>query len=150
MSQEKTVGGVGVVRVATLEITVTPLTMTEERALRRQLIAAAAAEATDYFTRCARLLAAMKAVPGAYLEAVREITRLTATGPALSDEQFFEYRESPAGVAKELFARGKKATPGLTPDALAAVITVVNVDDVLEQMGAAAAVEGDGPNVSTP
>lgn len=145
---DKTVGGVGVVRVGNLEITITPLTMVEERALRRQLRKAAEEEATDYFTRCAAMLAAMKSQPAAYMEAVREITRLTATGLKVSDEQFFEFRDSPAGVARELFARGKKATPGLDADGLAAIITKANVDDVIDQMEKA--VKGDDPNHSTP
>lgn len=145
MSQhDKLVGGVGVVRVGDLEITVTPLAMVEERALRRLLLDRAAASATDYYTRCAKLLAAMKSQPVAYVEAVREITRLTALGPAVSEAQFDEYRDSPAGVAAELFARGRKATPGLTADGLAAAVTAANADDVADQMRRA--VEGDGPN----
>jgi hypothetical protein len=145
---DRIVGGTGVVRVGPLEVTVTPLTMNEERALRRQLRAAAEAAATDHFTRCAKLLAAMRSQPAAYAEAVREIVRLTATGPAVSDEQFFEYRNSPAGVARELFARGKRATPGLDADGLAAVITDANVDDVIEQL--TAVIEAGDPNPSTP
>lgn len=125
---------VGIVRVGTLEITVTPLTKTEERGLRRQLRAAAEATATDYFTRCARLLDAMKAQPAAHTEAVREIVRLTALGPKVSEEQLLEYRVSPAGVAQELFTRGKVATPGLDLAGLAAVVTEANVEDVAAQM----------------
>lgn len=127
-------GPVGVVRVGDMLVTLTPLTMIEERALRRGLVKAAEASVGNYFTRCAKLLKAMEAAPGAYLEAVREITRLTATGPTVSDEHFFEFRNSPAGVALELFRRGLKATPGLTAEGLAAAITEANVDDVLAQM----------------
>lgn len=140
-------GAVGSVRIeGGLLIVVTPLTMTEERALRRLLIKAAEEHTGDYFTRCAKLLKAMQAVPGAYLEAIREITRLTATGPAVSDEHFFEFRNSPTGVALELFYRGRKATPGLDQAALAAIITDVNVDDVGEQLRAVLS----GPNEQTP
>lgn len=146
--QEKRTGGVGVVVVGTLEITVTPLTLAEERALGRQLRKAAKSETTDYFTRCAGLLKAMQAQPAAYLEAVREITRLTATGPSVSEDQFFEYRESPAGVARELFARGKKATQGLDLAGLSAVITDENVDAVIDQMRAVT--DGPPPNAATP
>lgn len=128
------VGVTGIVRIGTLEITVTPMSKVEERSLRRQLRAAAEATATDYFTRCARLLDAMKAQPAAYTEAVREITRLTATGPKVSEEQLLEYRVSPAGVARELFVRGRTATPGLTAEGLAAIITEANVEDVAGQM----------------
>lgn len=142
------VGGCGVVHVGTLVVTITPLTMIEERALRRQLRSAAEKEATDYFTRCSRVLDAMRGQPAAYMEAVREITRIAATGPKLSDDQFFEFRTSPAGVARELFARGKRATPGLAADGLAAVITDANVDDVFAQM--MAVVETGDPNPSTP
>jgi hypothetical protein len=146
--QEKRVGGVGVVRVGNLEITVTPLKQWEERALSRQLRKAAREECSDYFTRCAGLLKAMQSQPAAYLEAVRELTRLSATGPTVSEDQFWEYRDSPAGVARELFARGKTATPGLDLAALSAVITEANVDEVLEQLRAA--VEGGDPKPSTP
>lgn len=141
-------GPVGAVRAGELLITITPLDMTGERALRRLLARAAAEAAGDYFTRCAKLLHAMRAVPGAYLEAVREITRLTATGPAVSDEQLFEFRQSPAGAALELFHRGRRATQGLTHEGLAAVITDANVDAVLGQLEAVLA--GPDPNSPTP
>ena len=141
---EAAAGGVGVVRVGDLLVTVTPLTLVEERALARLLRAEAEKHSADYFTRCAKLLQAMKAQPAAYLEAVREIVRLTATGPAVSDEQFVEFRASPAGLAHELYARGKKATPGLTREGLAAVVTDANCDDVGGQM--VAVIEAGLPN----
>lgn len=146
MNQQPVTGPVGTVRVGELLVTVAPLTMTEERGVRRALLKAAEAHAGDHFTRCAKLLKAMQSVPAAYLEAVREITRLAATGPAVSDEQFFEFRQSPAGVALELFHRGHKATPGLAQAALAAVVTDANVDDVYEQLQAVLS----GPNDRTP
>ncbi|HEY1191307.1 MAG TPA: hypothetical protein VGE74_26975, partial [Gemmata sp.] len=117
-----------------------------ERALRRALLKAAEEHTGDYFTRCGKLLKAMQAVPAAYLEAVREITRLTATGPAVSEEQFFEFRQSPAGVALELFHRGRKATPGLTADGLASIITDANVDEVFEQLQAVLRGDAADPN----
>jgi hypothetical protein len=145
---DKIVGGVGVVRVGNLEITITPLTMVGERSLGRQLRAAAEAAASDYFTRCAKLLAAMKGQPAAYKFAVERIVDNTCLGPKVSEDQFWEYRDSPAGAARELFARGKKATPGLDLASLAAIITDENVDDVIEQMKQV--VKGDDPNPSTP
>lgn len=143
MSSENLVGGTGVVQVGELLITVTPLSQGEEVALRRRIRKAAEVASSDYFTRCARLLKAMEKQPGAYLEAVREITRLTATGPTVSDDQVYEFRESVAGVAMELFTRGSKATSGLTLEGLQSCITDANVDDVLEQLGKAM---GSGPN----
>ena len=141
-------GGCGVVRVGPLEVTVTPLTLSEERRLGRKLRRAAAEQSADYFTRCAKLLEAMRPQPAAYLEAVREITRLAATGPTVSDDLFFEFRESPAGAAIELYERGRKATPGLDLAALRAVVTDDNADEVLDQMRAA--FEGGDPNAATP
>lgn len=127
-------GGTGVVRVGALEVTVTPLTIAEERALDRSL-SRAAKDAADPFAACAKFLDSLKPHPAAYLEAVRELTRLAAS-PGPTPEQFFEFRQSPAGVARELFLRGRKATPGLTAEGLAAVVTMANVDDVLDQLRA--------------
>lgn len=142
-------GGVGIVRVGDLEITVTPLTIVEERALARVLRDEAEAAAGDYFTRCARLHAAMKKVDReAYLESVREITRIVATGATVSEQQLWEYRAGPAGLARELYHRGRKATPGLTLDGLRAVVTAENLDEVGAQL--VAVLESADPNAPTP
>ena len=148
MSADNASGPVGAVRVGDLLVTVTPLKMVEERALRRVLIKAAADAAGDYFTRCAKLLNAMKSTPAAYFKAVERITELAAIGPTVSEDQLFEFRESPAGVQIELFHRGRKATQGLTLDGLRAIITEANVDDVLFQMQLVQ--EGSNPNALTP
>ncbi|VTT99005.1 unnamed protein product [Gemmataceae bacterium] len=142
--------GTGTVLVGSLEITVTPMSKVEERSLRRQLLAGAERDATDYFTRCSRLLDAMRGQPAAHTEAVREIVRLTALGPKVPEEQLLEYRASPAGVAQELFLRGKKATPGLTLDGLAAVVTGANVEEVAGQMWDIVSGEGGGPAAPAP
>lgn len=133
MSEQST-GAVGMIRIDALEITITPLKQSEERALRRRLLKEAAEAAGDYFTRCAKLLAAMRSQPGAYLKAIETITTLTATGPTVSEDQLYEYRESPAGVALELYVRGKKATPGLELAGLRAIVTDANVDELIESL----------------
>ena len=146
MSQPVT-GPVGVVAVGDLKITVTPLGMAGERALDRLLAKGAEESAADHFSkpRMKKLLGAMQGTP-AYSEAVREITRQTI-GP-VSAAQIGEYRDSPAGVALELFHRGRKATEGLTLAGLVAVITEANVDDVLMQLDALWAAAR--PNPATP
>lgn len=142
------VGATGIVTIGNLQITVTPLTMTEERALRRVLLKSAEQAATDYYTRCARLLDAMRTNPLAYTAAINKIVELTATGPKVSDEQFYEFRTSPEGVRIELFHRGRKATQGLTLDGLSAIITEANVDDVIGQLDEIA--ESANPKAATP
>jgi len=133
MSQaEEKVGAVGLIRVAELEITVTPLEQFEELALDRELRKATEAEAGDHYTRCRPLLDAMPA--GDRLEAVREIVRLSATKAPLSEVAIFDFRCTPAGLAIELWWRGRKATPGLTREGLAAVITDENADRVAAGM----------------
>ena len=135
MSQSVT-GPVGVVAVGDLRVTLTPLGIAGERALDRLLAKGAEGAAADPFTapRVRRLLAAMREEPFAYAEAVREITRQTLA--PVTAVQVAEYRESPAGVAAELYHRGRRATDGLTPEGLAAVVTEANVDDVLLQLEA--------------
>lgn len=134
-----------IIRVGELEVVTAPLSQAEWAALRRQL-RAEAEKAGDYFTRSAKTLAAMKRLdPDAYRLAVQRIAELAASGPAVSDEQVYEYRESPSGVALELFVRGRKATTGLTRAALEAVITTENVDDILDQLSR---VEGGDPKAT--
>jgi hypothetical protein len=137
MSQsEKTVGAVGEIHIDALAITVTPLSQSEEMALDRELRRAAEAAAGDHYTRCKPLLDAMTAAGahGDRVEAVREMVRLSATKTPLSSAAFFEFRASPAGLATELFARGKKATAGLTKPMLEAVITEVNADAIAAKL----------------
>ncbi len=141
-------GAVGVVTVGELQVTVTPLTMIEERALRRVMEKEALTAATDYYTRSVKLLDAMRSNPFAYEIAIKQLVTLTATGPKLSDEQFYEFRTSPAGVAIELWHRGRKATPGLTLAGLQAVITEANADSVTFQLETIA--ESAGPKPATP
>ena len=135
MNQQPATGPVGVVAVGDLKIALTPLGMAGERALDR-LLAKGAEESADHFgkPRVRKLLAAMQGTPAAYAEAVREITR-QAIAP-VSASQVNQFRDSPAGVALELYHRGRKATDGLTLDGLAAVVTDANVDDVLAQLDA--------------
>lgn len=133
MSQsESTVGAVGMIRVAGLEITVTPLSQSEEMALDRALRKAAQEAAGDHFTRCKPLLDAMTAAQahGDRLEAVREIVRMAGRVEPLSSTALWDYQNSAPGVALELYHRGRKATPGLTLAGLQAVVTEVNADEV--------------------
>jgi hypothetical protein len=131
MSQsESSPGAVGLVRVAGLEITVTPLSQAEETALDRALRRGAEAAAGDVYTRCRAELKALESAPGDRLEFLRELARLAARKEPVSPVAFFDYRSSAAGVALELYHRGKRATPGLTLAGLEAVVTEVNADEV--------------------
>ena len=147
MSQiETATGGVGVVHVGPLEITVRPLSTKDERSLwkrfRAATLAKAKTEAASLFDgpNVARLLRSLAGVREAYLEAVRELTRLAAEKDRqiakgdVSDEEFFAFRVSPVGVAMELYERGKADTPGLNLEELKLVITETNVDEVAEEM----------------
>ena len=138
MSQhDTTVGGVGVVHVGDMCITITPLAQKDERVLMKKLRKAAerAAVADNPVERPAvkKLLAGLQSVPVAYLESIRELTRMAATS-TLTDSQLWAFRESPEGVAIELYERGRAATPGLDAKALAACITEMNADEVFEEM----------------
>ena len=126
----KSVGAVGLIRVGDLEITVTPLSQIEELALDRQLRRGAEAEAGDHYTRCRAELDAMRDFPGDRLEFLREIARATLRKEPLSPAAVYEFRCSAAGVALELFARGRKATPGLALAGLRAVVTMENADQI--------------------
>jgi hypothetical protein len=127
---ESHVGAVGLVRVGELEITVGPLSQAEELALDRELRKSAEAAAGDHYTRCKTLLDAAKDSPADRVEMLREIVRLTATKAGLSAAAMHDYRTGAAGVAIELYHRGRKHTPGLDRKGLAAVITEVNADAV--------------------
>ncbi len=128
--QEKSVGAVGLIRVAGLEITITPLSQGEELLLDRTLRRAAQEAHGDLYTPCKPLLEAMRDAPADRLEAVREITRLTASRAGVSAAAVFDFRTSAEGLALEIFARGRRATPGLTLDGLRAVVTAANADEV--------------------
>jgi hypothetical protein len=131
MSQsEQAVGAVGLVRVGPLEITVTPLSQAEEMALDRALRRGAEAAAGDLFTRCKAELDALKESPADRAEFLRELARLAARKEPVSATAFFDYRCSAAGVALELFHRGKRGTPSLTLAGLEAVITEASADEV--------------------
>jgi hypothetical protein len=131
-----TVGGVGEVAVGPLLVTVTPLSQGDELRLSRQLRAEAERLAGDGWTRCRAMLEAMTEA-GAHadrMHAVAELVRSAKRKEPLSDEAVFDYRSSAAGVALELFARGKAATPGLTLDGLRAAVTEANAPDVFAAM----------------
>lgn len=133
MSQDQQlIGAVGLIRVAGLEITITPLSEAEELALDRELRRAAEAAAGDHYTRCKPELDAMQkaGATGDRIEFLRELARMSARREPLSDAAMFDFRNSPAGLVIELHARGRKATPGLERAALAAVITAAVADDV--------------------
>jgi hypothetical protein len=147
MSQaEDTVGAVGEIRIDTLVITITPLSQAEELSLDRALRRGAEAAAGDHYTRCKPLLEAMRESPGDRLEAIREITRLTATRAPLSPAAFFEFRTSKDGLPIEIYARGKKATPGLDQKSLAAIITEENADRIAAAL--LDLLEGGDPNAT--
>lgn len=136
--QENTVGGVGVVDVAGVQVTIAPLSQKEERLLWRRLRKGAEQDqsSTSLFERPAvkRLLTSLQSVPAAYVESIRELTRLAAAADEVTETRLFAFRGSPAGVALELFERGRKATPGLDLAGLQALITDINADDVFEEM----------------
>lgn len=132
MQDRKLVGGVGEVAVGSLSISITPLSQGDELRLRRQLRAAAESLAGDGWTRCKPILEAMtkSGAHGDRAIAVAELVRSAKRVEPLSEEAVFDFRTSAEGVALELFARGKAATPGLSLDGLRSVITEANAPDV--------------------
>ncbi len=124
------VGQTGTIDVAGLALTVTPLSIAEEAALYDRFKRAA----ENPYQRIAGMLAA--AAPEDRAEMVREAVRLHeaygGAGPAAVEE----YRRTPAGVAAELHARCKKATPGLTEAGLAAVVTAANAGEAFAALQA--------------
>jgi predicted ThiF/HesA family dinucleotide-utilizing enzyme len=133
-SAEKLVGGTGIVTIGELEITIVPLSQAEESILDRRLRKEAEKAAGDHYTRCLPILTAAKDSPADRLEMLREIPRMAVRRDSLSGQAFWEFRNSPKGVALELFSRGKKMTPGLTQKGLESVITEDNVDEVADQI----------------
>lgn len=136
--EERLVGGVGAVRVGDLEITLTPLSQSEETLLRRRLRLASAEHAADNYTRCRDVLDAAKDSPADRSEMLREIARLTVSEGKgklpLDGAALFDFRLGPHFLPVELFARAKKATPGLTLEGLRAVVTEANADEVAARM----------------
>jgi hypothetical protein len=127
-------GGVGTILIGTLEITISPLSQADEIKLDKKLRKAAESAAGDHYSRCKRELDAARDNPGDRLEMVREIVRRADRREKLGEPAFFEYRTGPEGTAQEVFARGKKSTDGLKLDALQAIITDENVDEVSAQL----------------
>jgi hypothetical protein len=130
----KLVGGVGVVLVGALEITVTPLSAKEEKILDRQLAKAAEALSEDPYTAARKTLKAAESNPADRLVLLQEIAAAATRKQFLTVGEFNEYRMSSAGVALELFTRGKKATPGLVQKELAALVTEFNAEDIYDEM----------------
>jgi hypothetical protein len=124
------VGAVGEIHVGELVVTAMPLSQAEEMALDRALRKGAALAAGDPYTRARAALDAAKDSPADRLEMLREIARAAANGVRVTPETVYDYRTSPAGVALELYHRGRKATPGLTLAGLEAVVTEANCDAV--------------------
>ena len=148
MTQEqKLVGGTGVVTVGELEITITPLSQSEESMLLRKLRIASAEHAADNYTRCRGILEAAKEFPADRAEMVREVARTTiAAGKdklPLDGAALFDFRFGPHFLPVELFTRGKKATPGLSLEGLKAVVTEVNADEVASAL--LEVIEGSDP-----
>jgi hypothetical protein len=131
---DKLVGGVGTVMVGTLEVTITPLSVIDERILDRKLLKAAQAAADDPYTEAAKTLKAAEANPAHLHVLLMEVAAIATRKKFLSVGEFDDYRRSPAGVATEIFARGHKATPGLAAKELAAVITEFNAEEIHEAM----------------
>jgi hypothetical protein len=142
-AQAKVSGGVGVVVVATLEISIGPLSMTEEKLLNRRLQIAATAALEDPYTNAKKTLKAAEDNPLHLRILLAEIATIATRKPFLSVQDFDDYRQSPAGVAAELFARGKRLTPGLKETELATIVTAFNAEDVHESMMAIIADKGD-------
>lgn len=127
MSQSQNLrGATGLIRVAGLEVTVTPLSQSEEIALDRALRRGVG----DVYTLAQPELDALKAHPADRLEFLRELARLAVRREPPSPVALYDFRCSPKGVALELWFRGRRATTGLTLAALEAVITEVNADEV--------------------
>lgn len=63
-----------------------------------------------------------------------ETARLVATGGPLDEAAVWEFRQTPAGVAAELYMRTRKAHPDTREDELRAVINDANVVEVRLQL----------------
>jgi len=120
---------------ATLEITITPLTQGEERALFRANEAAAKKLLNDPYTNAAKALTAAKAHDReAWLELLERIAAIASKPIRLSQGEYNDYLGTPDGVARDLFARGRRATPELKFEELRTAITLQNVDNIIDQI----------------
>lgn len=139
--------GYGVVVVEGFEIAIAPITQAEERSLNRQLEAAALKQIKDPYTNAAATLAAAKKHDReAWLELLERIALIASKPPRLSQGEFLEYLAGPDGVARDLFSRGKKATPKLDLEHLRTIITAANVDDIATQL--ADVLQGKAPGAT--
>lgn len=130
---QQILGGAGVIEVAGLLVTITPLTWREELQLQRRLLQKAEEYYGDPYKRVAPMLAHM--APADRQVAVQELVRLAVKKEPLAPEAIAAYRSTnPEWVAEETYLRGKKATQGLTLEGLKAVINEVNAPEVFEQL----------------
>ena len=68
---------------------------------------------------------------------VRELTLLEADGAAVTWEQVYAYRQTPAGAALELYHRTRLTHPGVSQQEIAALVTDANALHVSQQIDAA-------------
>lgn len=81
-----------------------------------------------------------------WTEAVQVITNLEAGNFKASEDEIFDFRRTPAGVAIEMWHRCRDAHPGTTLDEIRAVLTEVNAPDVYRRVQEI--VRGDDPKAT--
>ena len=141
------VGAGGPVAVGPVAFHVLPLTVREEAGLLARLRRRAkeAMGPGSYYTNAQPTLAWL-AANGLHADRavlLAEVARLVATAAPVSDDAAYDYRQTPDGVAEELFVRTRQTHPAATLEELKAVVTDFNAADVFHQM--LAAVSGPKP-----
>ena len=126
----------GVVRIGAVELGLTPLTPAETRALRKRMRAQAVAAAPDPYTLAAPTLKRMREAgdADAWREAVARVAEIAASPRHDPDPEWFT---TPEACAVQLHAYSRRCSPGVTLDAIRAIVTEYNADDLFAQMAAA-------------
>lgn len=76
---------------------------------------------------------------------VDRLTDLEADGAAVTPEQVYAFRQTPAGAALELFHRTRLTHPAVTQQELAAIVTDANALHVSQQIDEAVTDAGKAP-----
>lgn len=99
-----------------------------------------------YFQRAAKALAWLREqkMQAEWSVAVRSITEMEGLGSMPDAAAVEEFRQSPKGVALELFHRTRQTHPEVTLSELESVVTAANAPEVYQQIQQAVADEGNG------
>lgn len=126
-------GGAGVLDVAGLAVTITPLSLREELLLEQLLYREAEKKYGDPYQRIRDMLASMP--PEERAIAVQEAVRCAVRREPLSAHAIAEFRlTDPDWVAEEVYWRGKAATAGLTREGLKAIINSQNAPWIAHEL----------------